>query len=308
MDDARPILVTGSHRSGTGWIGRMIAACRRPPVAYLWEPFSLLHRPGTFAVRFPYWFPYVSTANEEPYLGPMRDLLSYRYRISAELTAVRSLKDAARMPRDWLTFARYRRIRARPLLKDPIAVFSAGWLADRFSMDVVVLIRHPAAFADSLVRRGWRHPFDHFLRQPLLVSEVLSPFEEQIRKFATAEQPLLDQACLLWNLVHHAIAQYRASRPGWLFLRLEDVAQDPEVAFARIYGHLHLSFDDAVRRTIREHSAPSNPVETADPSVVRRNSRAAAVAWRSRLDASEVERIRTLTHPLASAFYSDEDW
>jgi len=175
-------------------------------------------------------------------------------------------------------------------------------------MDVVVLIRHPAAFAYSLVRRGWRHPFDHFLRQPLLVRDLLSPFEERIREFATTEQPLLDQACLLWNLIHHAIAQYRASRPDWLFLRLEDVALDPEVALERVYRRLGLSFDDTVRRTIREHSGPSNPVEVEDPSIVRRNSRASAVAWRSRLDPSEVERIRALTDPLASAFSSEEDW
>ena len=39
MVDHRPILVTGSHLSGTTWVGRMIAVS--PCVAYLHEPFNL---------------------------------------------------------------------------------------------------------------------------------------------------------------------------------------------------------------------------------------------------------------------------
>ena len=35
---ARPILVTGSHRSGSTWVGKMIAS--HPRVAYVEEPFN----------------------------------------------------------------------------------------------------------------------------------------------------------------------------------------------------------------------------------------------------------------------------
>jgi len=35
----KPILVTGSHRSGTTWAGKMISAC--PNVGYIHEPFNI---------------------------------------------------------------------------------------------------------------------------------------------------------------------------------------------------------------------------------------------------------------------------
>ena len=34
----RPILVTGTQRSGSTWVGQMIAS--HPRVVYVWEPFN----------------------------------------------------------------------------------------------------------------------------------------------------------------------------------------------------------------------------------------------------------------------------
>ena len=36
------------------------------------------------------------------------------------------------------------------VMKDPVAVFSAPWLARHFDMNVVVMIRHPGALCDWL--------------------------------------------------------------------------------------------------------------------------------------------------------------
>jgi hypothetical protein len=308
MIATRPILVTGSHRSGTGWVGGMIAASPAPRVAYLWEPFSLLHRPGILKAEFPYWFPYICKENQDPYVQPIRDMLAFRYRLGEELRIARTPKDAGRLLRDWSRFGVWRSRGARPLLKDPIAVFSSEWLADTFDADVVVMIRHPAAFVNSIKRRQLRHPFHHFLNQPLLMRDLLQPYREEIERFAAAEQPLLDQGILLWNLIHHAIGRFREVRPGWQFIRLEDVARDPVVQFEQLYGALGLTFDADVRRTVIEHSAASNPVEVVDMASRRRDSKASVVAWKKDLSAEEVETVRQGTAPLAGTFYSDNDW
>src|SRR3954468_9588126 len=126
-EQARPILVTGGHRSGTGWVGQVLATSAQP-VGYLWEPFSLRHRPGTLAVRWPFWFPYITEENGAPYRAPIERTLAWRYAVPSELYSLRSAKDAGRMARDWWRFGRYRRQHAVPLFKDPIAVFSAEWL------------------------------------------------------------------------------------------------------------------------------------------------------------------------------------
>ncbi len=308
MVATRPILVTGSHRSGTGWVGGMIAVSPMPRVAYLWEPFSLLHRPGILKAEFPYWFPYICKENQDPYVQPIRDMLAFHYRLGEELRIARTPKDGGRLLRDWSRFAVWRSRDARPLLKDPIAVFSSEWLADTFDADVVMMIRHPAAFVNSIKRRKLRHPFNHFLNQPLLMRDLLHPYGGEIERYAAAEQPLLDQGILLWNLIHHAILKFREVRPGWQFIRLEDLARDPVVHFEELYGALGLTFDAEVRRTVIEHSDSSNPVEVADMASRRRDSKASVMAWKNHLSAEEVESVRQGTAPLAGNFYSDDDW
>ena len=159
-----------------------------PALGYIREPFGVSHRPGTLDVRFPHWFPYICAENQEGYLRPVEDMLSFRFGASAALRAVRNPRDLALAAYDFREFSRYRRRGARPLLKDPIAVLSVEWLSDTFGMQPIVLVRHPAAFASSLIRYGWTHPFDDFLQQPLLMRDLLSPFEEEIASFAHSER------------------------------------------------------------------------------------------------------------------------
>jgi hypothetical protein len=286
----------------------MIAASPSPPVAYLWEPFSVLHRPGICDVRFERWFPYVCPQNESIYVDPIADMLAFRYKTAAELRSIRSAKDAGRLLRDRRDLRRFGRQGARPLLKDPIAVFSAEWLCDRFDMDVLVLIRHPAAFANSIRSRSLRHPFGDFLAQPLLMRDLLAPFEEQIRRFTTEEQPLLDQAILLWRIVHHVILSYRDRRPEWMFLRLEDVAREPITQFQLIYDRLGQDFDEKAARVIEAHSSSSNPAEAFDPADHRRDSEQSIMAWKTRLSEEEIRRVRSEVEPISKEFYSDADW
>jgi len=308
MPDRQPILVTGSHRSGTGWVGRMIAATPSPQIAYLWEPFSLLHRPGICDAAFPYWFPYVCEENASVFRPSIADTLAFRYKTGAELRVVRTPQDAARLVRDRARFRRYRRQSAVPLMKDPIAVFSAEWLCDTFDMHVLMLIRHPAAFVYSIRQRGWTHPFDHFLAQPLLMRDFLLPFEREIQTFAAREHSPFEQGILLWKLIHSAILRFRTNRPDFMFLRLEDIARDPVAAFRALYARLDLTFTNEVMATIAAHSDVSNPATTASLDDVRRDSRASVVAWKAGITAEEAEHIRTDVEQLSKEFYSDEDW
>jgi len=286
----------------------MICAAPSPPVAYLWEPFSLEHRPGICDADFPLWFQYVCAANADAYRSPIADMLAFDYKTGAELRAARTPRDAARLVRDRARFAQYRRRGAVPLMKDPIAVFSAEWLSDTFGTDTAVIIRHPAAFVNSIKRRALRHPFGHFLAQPLLMRDLLQPFAEEIDRFAAKEQPLLDQGILLWNVIHHAILQFRSRRPEWMFMRLEDLARDPVTEFRKIYARLGFIFTDEVASTILQTSSAPDSDSLARGDDVRRDSQASAVAWKRWLTEEEVDRIRTRVDPIAREFYDDEEW
>jgi hypothetical protein len=300
--------VTGLHRTGTGWVSQMLAATSEPSLAYLWEPFSKVHRPGICAASFPFWYPYITAENGYRFATPISDMLEFRYRAGAELRSVRSAKDLGRLARDGMRFRRFRRERAVPLLKDPIALFSAPWLTDTFDVDVLLLVRHPAAFAHSLQRRNLAHPFEDFLRQPSLMDDLLSAYEPEIRRFAVDPQPIVDQAILLWNLAHATIDRFRTERPGWAFARLEDLARDPLGGYGSLYARFGLSFDEQARSTILAHTDSSNPVQVENPSSVRRNSIESVVAWKSALGATEIARIRSGVEDVSSRFYDDEDW
>jgi hypothetical protein len=283
----------------------MIAATPRPRLAFVWEPFNLRSRPG-MRVELRHWFTYVTPENEEVVRAALTDILAFRYHALAELRSIRSAKDAGRMGRDWVRMWRRSRQHAIPLMKDPIALFSAEWVADTFGMEVVVTIRHPAAFVTSLMRLGLHHPFSHFTEQPALMTE-LETYAADLERYAAVEQPLFDQAVLLWLVIHDRIRTYQERRP-WAFVRHEDLALRPVEGFRALYRRLGLQWSDAVEATIQEHSRPGNPVVSSDPASFRRDSAASIRVWRQRLSAEQIGVIRRRTEPVASTWYGDSDW
>ncbi len=133
MDEAhshtQPILVTGIHRSGTTWVGKMLAANHK--VAYISEPLNLWHRPGVMRVPVGYWYPYICDDNEAEFLPALEETLNFDYHPWAELKSLRSIKDGLRMCRDWGTFLKGKVLHQRTLLKDPFAVFSLSWFVKK---------------------------------------------------------------------------------------------------------------------------------------------------------------------------------
>lgn len=311
MNTNKPLLVTGSHRSGTTWVGKMLASS--PFLAYIHEPFNIKwHRPGICSAKFPYWFTYVTRQNEEDFYEPLNNTLSFRYDLIEEIKALTNIRDTARMIRDYTKFLVYRFQNYRPLIKDPIALFSAEWLASRFNMDVIILIRHPAAFAHSIIRKNWKFEFNNFLEQPLLMRDILYPFESEIQEFTKINHDLMDQAALLWKIIHYAISIYQNNHKDWIFIRHEDLSQDPLDGFKTIFDKLELEFSENVKYVINKFSNSSNPIES-DPTKsfykdISRNSQAITTNWKNSFSSSEIKNLRNKVEMISHVFYSDKEW
>lgn len=305
---SRPILVTGSHRSGSTWLGQMIGAS--DAVGYIHEPFNIDRGPGICRTRFPYWFTYIRPGTEGAVAEDFSRMLDFRYNYLAQAVSVRSKRQGRVLIRDGGRFLRYRMRHARPLVKDPMALFSAEWIAGTFDAQVVVVVRHPAAFASSIKLDGWTHPFSHFLNQPALIEDYLSPFEEEIEAFSREEHDILDQAALLWRLVHHTIAEYRTRHAEWLVVRHEDLSREPIDRFGTLFDALDLSYTEKVREAIVQSSNRSNPADRdiSGRRFLTRDSRANIDNWRRRLTPPEVERLRTQVADVSPLFYSDNEW
>jgi hypothetical protein len=306
----RPLLITGAHRSGTTWVGKVLAA--DPDIAYLPEPFNVDHLyPGLCAARFPQWFIRITAETAPLYEADIGRMLrfrpSWRDAARASVRSPRACLHAARIAR---TFRRARERYSRALIKDPIALFSGEWLADTFGMDVVVLIRHPAGFAASIARLGWRFDFGNFLSQPWLMDGDLAPFAAEIESAARHTPSLVEEAALLWKCIYATVDRYRAERPEWTFVRHEDLMTDPEDGFRAICERVGAPFSAPVVEMLRRTSSPENPVDAprGTEHALMRDSRALARRWLRMLEPRDVAAIRASVEQVAWRYYTEAEW
>ncbi len=308
MATGKPILVTGSHRSGTTWVGTMLALA--PELVYIHEPFNGDYfDPGICGARFPHRFTYITAATEVPYYRPLRRTINLEYDTWAALRAARSASALRAVWDKQLAYRRFRRAGRRALIKDPLALLSAEWLAERFDMDVVVMIRHPAAFAGSLKRFGWHSPLDELLQQPALIHDYLADYSAEIAVYAQPDRSIIEQAAVFWKALYAVVADYQRRYPHWTFLRHEDVARAPQTRFRELFSALQVTYTDAAAAEIARTSSPDNPVDLPAGEVsLHLDSRASVWNWKQRLTADEIATVRTLSAPVADWFYDASDW
>src|SRR5215212_1667117 len=258
-----PILVTGTHRSGTTWVGKMLAAdgC----TAYISEPLNVLHRPGVFRAKVKHWYQYICEENEREYLPAFKDLLEFDYHLWEEVRSLRSRRDFLRMGRDFLIFYNGLMRGQRALLKDPFAVFSTPWFAKKLNCKVVITVRHPAAFASSLKRLNWTFDFQDLLNQPLLMRDHLAPYQDEMQ--AIQRDDVIGQAALLWKLIYAAVHAIHEWNPDFLVVRHEDLSRNPVDGYRQLYSSLGLEFTPRVEKFILNSSSSENPAESSRKKV-----------------------------------------
>lgn len=306
INKPNPILVTGGHRTGTTWVGRMLTASGE--VAYISEPLNVLHRPGVMRAPVERWYTYICSENESAYLAELRQILAFRYHWGAELLSLRSRHDAMRMGRDWGTFLRGRVNHLRPLLKDPFAVFSAPWFASQLGCQVVITVRHPAAFVSSLKRLNWNFQLEDLLAQPLLMRDKLEIYRAEME--AMPLEDLIGRASLLWKMVYRVVDEFRHGYPEFQIVCHEDLSLDPVRGFRALYSTLDLNFTPQVQVAIQNSSSAENPKELSASAVhaYHLDSLANLNNWKRRLDPNEIDRIHQITSGVVECFYPDSSW
>jgi hypothetical protein len=306
MSELTPILVTGTHRSGTTWVGKMLAADAM--TAYISEPLNVLHRPGVFRVKVKHWYQYICEDNGSEYLPAFQDLLEFDYFLWDEIRSLRSRKDFLRMGRDFLIFYNGLMRGQRALLKDPFAVFSTPWFAKHLKCKVVITVRHPAAFASSLKRLDWFFDFQDLLDQPLLMRDHLSPYRDEMQSISSDD--IIGQAALLWKMIYCSVDATHKQNSDFIIIRHEDLARDPVAGYRDLYRLLDLEFTPRVEETILNSSSSENPVELSRKKVhgFKLDSRANIDIWKKRLSVEEIDRIHKITEEISALYYSDAEW
>jgi hypothetical protein len=306
--DRKPILVTGIHRSGTTWVGKILALDRE--VGYISEPLNVLHRPGVMRIPIKYWYTYICEENEKYFIDAINETLEFKYHLGLEVQSLRSWKDALRMVRDSSSFLTGRTFRRRPLIKDPFAVFSSGWFASRLGCQVVITIRHPAGFVSSLKRLGWNFDFGSLLNQPLLIRDWLGGFETELMALTESTKDILMQGCLLWCIVYQAVSILKSRYPDFILVQYEDLSKDPVRRYKELYDSLGLTYSARIEHKIRYFSRESNPDELSPGRThsIALDSQANLDNWKRRLTAEEISRVKQLTARVYPYFYDEQDW
>jgi hypothetical protein len=302
----RPIMVTGAHRSGTTWIGKMLAL--DPSTAYISEPLNVWHRPGVFRVPINRWYQYICDENEREYLPAFNELLEFEYHFWKEVRSIRSLRDFLRMGRDFRIFYSGLEEGRRALVKDPFAVFSTGWFARRLNTKIVISVRHPLAFVSSLKRLNWSFDFQDLLDQPLLMRDHLEPYRSKME--SAQSKDVIEQGALLWKMIYKSVHSALSLNPDFIVVRHEDLSHDPVTGFRNLYETLGLDYTQHVEKSILNSSSSENPMELSRKRVhdVRLDSRANMSNWKKRLSEDEINRVREMTEGVAQLFYADAGW
>ena len=279
--------------------------CGSGELGYIHEPFCPNRSPGWLTTPMPYWYMYVSEQNAASYEGPVERVLNLRYPVGRSLAASRSPKDVARQVPEIARALRYRVQRLAPLLKDPFALFSSEWLADRFGVRPVIMIRKPVAFVSSIKKLNWGFDYEqNWLAQGALITDHLSHHADSFRGYK-GEVDLVGEGIVMWNVLYDFVHGLRQRRPDFLYVRYEDLAADPIEGYEAIYRRLGLRWDDEVRAHIASFSDANNPKDVSPRRrrEIKRDSAAATETWRTRLSSDEAQRVQVETAGVAAHFY-----
>lgn len=288
-----PIFLTGPPRSGTTWLGAMLAASG---IWHLHEPFGPW-RGGRWTRSFEYRSSEVPDPEVDNFVA---GLLAGGHR---EMLALPHCDDALLPLR--LFGGPVRRI----LIKDPLACLLTEYLASRHHLQPLILFRHPAGFVSSMWRLGWSR--GAFIAQlladaPLMQAHLAhwrSLMEAHASEYSIASTAVLHAALtrVLWDLANAGVGRA---------LIFEDLCQDPLPRLARLFDDLGLPYEDHVRAVHERACLGSDrPHDAYRTHEVNRNSIAMATAWHGELAARNLAVIRDIWERFDVPLYRDDaDW
>jgi hypothetical protein len=286
-----PILVTGVYRSGTTWVGSMLAA------AGLWH----LHEP--FNPNRGLW------PRELGYADPGRALPGVDDFVRRLLRG--GNRSALRLPRSGRWFMPLRILPMRPrrvLIKDPSAAFLTEYLVRRHGMRALVVFRHPAAVVGSFLRLDWPTGaiVARLIADETLVNEQLAG-QTRLMEEAVGRRDAFSGA-VLCACVADVLWRFAERNPGSILrLSYEDLCRDPIGGFRALFDRLGLAYDERVR-AVHLGLTGGEASGGSEHGVVRASSEVAG-RWRARMAPDDLAIVRETWGRIGPPLYRDpEDW
>lgn len=288
------VWLAGSGRSGTTWLGLLLAAPRSS--ALLYEP---LH--SWYAQFPPDLTPSISDAGDRPYFRTDAEMLSWKHYIEHILGGsgfTRRTLFAGRRPHD-RPHALWRALTGKRLVvKEIRSNLMLGWLARTFDLRIVLLVRHPCATVASQASRQWgtkRNVVEVLLRQPELVQDHLKEDLEQLTP-AVLDTPVKRLAAR-WALENRIALEMAARDDRVLTVAYESLVMCPRSELERIFTFLGWDLSKSDWRRVMPRSRKGLNYVVPPAELLGR--------WKSRLSAQEIADILAVVHSLGIDLYDE---
>lgn len=298
-----PVFLTGLHRSGTTWVGRIIAEASKEAVIH--EPLNRSHGMR----RVPCWYPYHpggnALATEAPHAAHMEAMLEglvegrarwVRTNPNARLhRRIGQVIVGTRAERDYRAAFRKGGLK-RLFVKDPFCLFVSPHLIERFDARVVITIRHPGALIVSMRRMGWSPDIGSLVAQPGLMERYLPEYSVRQITEGAAEDDIFANA-VFWLAAKRFSHELADRFPDHVFiLRHEEISTGAKCVLEQLLAHLGLE-DGLIDAAAFVMKTTSGKTVVPAAGVLHDFSRDAAVLrqhWRKKLTEDEQARLTSL--------------
>jgi hypothetical protein len=277
-DLRRSIMVAGTARSGTTWLGDLIAS--QIPSRILFEPFNPDLVPE---YRGFHYFQYMRPGTENREFGAFA-----RKIFTGEIR------------NHWIDHQNERIHSEYRLIKEIRMNLALKWLHDNFpEVSIVFLLRHPCAVVSSRMELGWATDKDiePFLSQPHLISDFLSDYLELIHSVNTVEE----KHAIIWSVSN--LVPLRQFRPGELkIVYYENLCMQREFEIPGIFESIG---QKEVMPALNKTYQPSQTTR-ANSAVVTGTDKISS--WKKRLSSVQIKNILRIVDAFGLSHVYDESF
>jgi hypothetical protein len=190
------------------------------------------------------------------------------------------------------------------LYKSPFSSLSSYYLAEKYNMKVVVLIRHPAAFYYSMKKRGWHMNPEDFLKQKTLIDDYLDSIDSDIFNFDSKIEKIINE----WKVVYSVLLDYILKSDNFIPVRHMDICYEPLNIFRDLFQSLNLEFTEKIENEIISMTSNQNNTDTEKKHDFNRNSKGIPDIWKKKLSKNEKFIIKEKTEELSKEYFDNKTW
>jgi len=213
------------------------------------------------------------------------------------------------------------------VMKDANGFFAAEWVAARYRMKVMVLVRSPFAWLASMKSAGWdqldgcnRKSIPDCKRDVLLEQLIRmaskSSAGDQLRlphRISSLLQRAKKWGSTARNAVFllaffHSCVGYRARFPHWRFIRQEDALARSDIFITELYDFIGIPWATADHEVMQVARASTHSNEGHTRHSSRRVFGSQPTAWQTVLTTTERNMAANLTRDASAPWYADDHW